>query len=316
MVNREKWADFVQLAITTKLHKQHGVGERQYTSFTCPYNCGKAVEVATALVSDKKSSECVDHLLTCLGVTDDGRRAQEDPRLLKSTKYRKRSLEGAASRVSTESTELATRCDALAQEKTDLLAVNANLQQQVDTLTSKVESLELAKTDTNAEFARLRQQMSDMQRQLREGEQARNRLEGNVGTIAQRLGYTLPPPPIDTLLTDITNLQKKRAPQSKHTQSYAPLNAQTAERMQRSDDDKQELKQVRAALSAEKRETARLRACNAPTQKGIEAKAWRQVRNLVMKDYHPDKVCAYPSAKTMATELAKTVNQMVEAHTP
>ena len=75
----------------------------------------------------------------------------------------------------------------------------------------------------------------------------------------------------------------------------------------------QELKETQKALNDERQKTTRLTARSTPKQKATEERVWRQVRVAVMK-YHPDKAPhSYPDVKTMADELAKTVNGLVEA---
>jgi len=211
MVNREKWNDFVFQDKATKAYKQlkdNAQPEESYTSFTCPYDCGKAVEMLTSVVSNSKGSLCKRHLEKCKGVAPDGCRAQDDERLLNSTAH----LEGAAALPVAESTaltavrtELATKDTALVTAHTELVAKDTS----IASLQSRVDALTLATAETDARFKRLESQFQSQQSQLEQERKERMCFQEQVGKIAQGLGYPLPAPPIDTLLTTITDLRTR-----------------------------------------------------------------------------------------------------------
>jgi len=169
MVNRQKWADFTLIGTTTRADKQTAQGQREYTAFACPYGCGVAVELPSANVKNNKSSECATHLLACKGVAHDGRRAQDDPRLLNTAAYKKkRALDGAsvAQTTAPASTELATRCTELEQQNTALTSEKGSLQSQVNGLIEQGRRHEADMVELREAVAKLTHEKTELSAQV------------------------------------------------------------------------------------------------------------------------------------------------------
>ena len=81
MPKPEKWADFTRTAVVSKQSKHGGAKMVDYAQFACPYNCGVPVEIPTSIASNNKSTKCRSHLMRCSGVSDDGLKAEDDPRV-------------------------------------------------------------------------------------------------------------------------------------------------------------------------------------------------------------------------------------------
>ena len=81
MVNQQKWADFVKTGTVSKPSKQHKQWNEDYAQFSCPYVCGKVIELPEKAVAKSKSTECRTHLMKCNGVDCTGRKAIDDSRV-------------------------------------------------------------------------------------------------------------------------------------------------------------------------------------------------------------------------------------------
>jgi hypothetical protein len=107
MVNRKRWADFVSVGVVTRTSKQGGHCQEEYACFSCPYQCGKTIELPSASVKNNKSTECRKHLLRCNGEAN-GRKASDDHRVVDA----RRAIEATGNAAAVERLVKRTRIEA------------------------------------------------------------------------------------------------------------------------------------------------------------------------------------------------------------
>ena len=225
MPNREKWADFVQIGVVSKPHKQHGVWNDEYAQFKCPYQCTEPIELPVSNVKNSKGSKCHLHLTVCTGTSIDGKNARDDPRVCKE---RKAAVEcsvhimQAAKRCRTSGMTAAVdttmalreqlecergRVTTLTASETRLATRNDGLQGRVQDLEAQMEEMRVRDRQRDD---RDRQRDIEMQH-LRDEMQMLRPLVALVQSITRELGLTAtvpPAAPTERYIDCITGLKK------------------------------------------------------------------------------------------------------------
>ena len=163
MPKPEKWADFTRTAVVSKQSKHGGAQMVDYAQFACPYNCGMPVEIPTSIVSNNKSTKCLSHLMRCSDVSDDGLKAEDDPRVkeIRLAASGKRARTDGAADVS-ETAIAIVPCNACVGREEE----NGRLIVRNDALHGRVQTLEEQNAAHVSTMQAMRGNMEQMQREL------------------------------------------------------------------------------------------------------------------------------------------------------
>lgn len=83
MPRLEEWADF---ALIDTVDLCRGGQTKKYARFKCPFECRIPVVLPEANVKNNKSSRCKAHLIVCSGTSLDGKKAEDDRRVVNARK--------------------------------------------------------------------------------------------------------------------------------------------------------------------------------------------------------------------------------------
>ena len=307
MPRPEKWADFKLDGRVVKPHKQHGRWEETYAQFKCPYECDSIVELQSDSVKNNKSTECHKHLMTCTGVTSDGKRAEDDERVRDARKAsvkcaetmraaKRGRVEDASGGSSDTTLALREQIDTLVASEGRLIAKNDGLRNRVSVLEEQM----------SEQAQQMREQTLQMQHMLAEMKQMREEvtllrpLRSLVRRIGDRLGITSTTPPIesdDLYIDKIEGLKKAAAVREasgssdceRHKRELNNLHAQIGE------------------LNKKNREAKDIVRCFAEYAKNpTEAKAFLR---KISKATHPDKHGGKDTVEgSLATGLQAALN--------
>ena len=306
MVRPEKWADFAMVGTVSK----HWAGRAiPYVQFQCPYECGFTVDLPEANVKNNKSNRCHDHLMTCTGITADGKRAEDDPRVSNerkgaaqcSARPAKRGRSGEAATTAIDTTlALREEVAALQASKDALASRNDGLQGRVLDLEAQMEEMRVRDRQRDDRDRRRDLEMHELRaemHQLRPLVPLVQRITSELG-----LSATSVPPaaPIDTYVARIGGLKKAAA------SAHAPPNDKRIAKLKRE-------------IETLQRQNQQLLKAGIEGQKYVDY--WRLANPLfhnpkdsvmflrkAMVFVHPDK---QPDHKASANALQQILNHLV-----
>lgn len=270
------------------------MADAEYAQFKCPYLCGVPVELPSANVRTKKATKCYEHMVKCSGVTEDGRKAQDDPRVNK---------ERCAKRMR-QSPDQVEKDDVVALLKQEIVAKNSELStlkaeeehliSRNETLVTRVHSLEERERERcgrdQAHERRFREMDESMTRMRIQLEQ----LFSWQGAVVHALKISTPPAPAAHLCVDrIQGLQRAAA--------VASVTSKTNKRNQDSTmQDKVE--EIRKECN-----DIVLRAYGKRND-GLLADVAKAIRRDMLLLVHPDKVTG--EAKPWATLVSQRLGEL------
>jgi len=246
MPKPEKWADFTRTAVVSKQSKHGGAKMVDYAQFACPYNCGMPVEIPTSIVSNNKSTKCLSHLMRCSGVSDDGLKAEDDPRVkeIRLAASGKRARTDGAADVSETAIAIVpcNACVGREEENGRLIVRNDALHGRVQTLeeqnaahVSTMQAMRGNMEQMQRELAALRLQGQKQDERIRQQDERVRQLQPLVpwaNALSAALGFQTSAPPAPALEDHLARIKTLKCSEEKNGKLGADLSRIRQERKQ------------------------------------------------------------------------------------